>query len=103
MILLFFVLRDWGRLSPAISNTGDTELANIDDADLATYRTQLEQELAAEDPIFLSGKGVEALGEAKGSTFQSLAPLGVGEELKPRDEAGTQQTPSRPPQETEAN
>lgn len=56
IIMLFFVLRDWRALAPA----GDAEPANIDEADLAFYRTQLEQELAADDPIFTPQSRTEA-------------------------------------------
>src|SRR5216684_3166304 len=52
IILLFFVLRDWRALAPASSTTADPELASVDEVDLAFYRVQLEQELAADDPIF---------------------------------------------------
>ena len=38
----------------------DSELANVDEADLAIYRSQLEQELAAEDPIFTLQSRTEA-------------------------------------------
>lgn len=48
--LLFFVLRDW-RTLPS-TNPNETDLAEEDEADLAIYRAQLEQELAAEDPLF---------------------------------------------------
>src|SRR5437762_4472302 len=50
IILLFFVLRDWRTPSPGSSTSDDSELENVDEADLAIYRSQLEQELAAEDP-----------------------------------------------------
>jgi cytochrome c-type biogenesis protein CcmH len=53
VLLLFFTLHDW-RISSRSHATlgGEAELANIDEADLEHYRKQLEQELAAEDPIF---------------------------------------------------
>lgn len=58
--LVFFTLRDWRASSRSHATLeGDTELANIDKADLEHYREQLEQELAAEDPIF-SPRGTEA-------------------------------------------
>src|SRR5437588_3264434 len=60
IILLFFVLRDWRTPSPGGSISDDSELANVDEADLAIYRSQLEQELAAEDPIFTSQSRTEA-------------------------------------------
>ncbi|GAC1382236.1 MAG: hypothetical protein NVSMB33_09440 [Ktedonobacteraceae bacterium] len=53
--LLVFTLHDWRKFptlpttSPAVSTT---ESANLDEDDLALYRVQLEQELAAEDPMF---------------------------------------------------
>lgn len=51
--LLFFTLRDWHASSRSdAAMEGEAELANIDEADLEDYRKQLEQELAAEDPIF---------------------------------------------------
>lgn len=58
--LLLFVLRDWRSLSPGDSPAGDAELAGVDEADLAMYRAQLEQELAAEDPIFAWPRKTEA-------------------------------------------
>src|SRR5437588_8575250 len=60
IILLFFVLRDWRALAPAGSTTNDAELANVDEADLAFYRAKLEQELAADDPIFAPQNRTEA-------------------------------------------
>jgi len=60
IILLFFVLRDWRALAPASSTTADPELASVDEVDLAFYRAQLEQELAADDPIFTSQNRTEA-------------------------------------------
>src|SRR5947208_17169897 len=59
-MLLFFVLRDWRTRTPANSTTEDGELANVDEAELAIYRAQLEQELAAEDAIFLRQSRTEA-------------------------------------------
>ncbi len=58
--LVFFILRDW-RASSRSSATqeSDAELANIDEAELEHYREQLEQELAAEDSIFVP-RGTEA-------------------------------------------
>jgi cytochrome c-type biogenesis protein CcmH len=60
-ILLFFILRDWSASSPgrsAATATGDREndnqSDNLDEADFAIYRQQLEAELAADDPIFAS-------------------------------------------------
>lgn len=60
IILLFFVLRDWRALAPASSTASDAELASVDEVDLAFYRVQLEQELAADDPIFTSQNRTEA-------------------------------------------
>ena len=70
LVLILFTLRDWR--TPIVSiatnpvkqnnsithSTGivvheeDTELGNIDEAELAQYRVQLERELAAEDALF---------------------------------------------------
>ena len=51
--LLFFTLRDWrGSSLSHASQESDAELADVEETDLAHYREQLEQELAAEDPIF---------------------------------------------------
>src|SRR2546427_4046233 len=44
IILLFFVLRDWRTPSPGGSMSDDSELANVDEADLAIYRSQLRSE-----------------------------------------------------------
>ena len=60
IILLFFVLRDWRALAPASSTAAAPELASVDDVDLAFYRAQLEQELAADDPIFTPQNRTEA-------------------------------------------
>ncbi|MFL5697435.1 MAG: cytochrome c-type biogenesis protein CcmH [Ktedonobacteraceae bacterium] len=60
LILLFFVLRDWRALAPASSTAADPELASVDEVDLAFYRAQLEQELAADDPIFAPQNRTEA-------------------------------------------
>ncbi len=52
VVLLFIVLRDW-RTAPPTDTTGDdAELADLDDAELRRYRAQIEEELAAADPIF---------------------------------------------------
>ena len=58
-LLLFTVLRYWRNLSPrqdatppANSAADEAELANIDEAELQQYRAQIEEELAASDPIF---------------------------------------------------
>ena len=60
IILLFFVLRDWRALAPASSTAADPELASVDEVDLAFYRAQLEQELAADYPIFTPQNRTEA-------------------------------------------
>ena len=60
IILLFFVLRDWRALALSSSTAGEAELAKVDEADLAFYRAQLEQELAADDPIFAPQNRMEA-------------------------------------------
>ena len=60
IILLFFVLRDWRALAPASSTAAEPELASVDEVDLAFYRAQLEQELAADDPIFAPQNRTEA-------------------------------------------
>jgi cytochrome c-type biogenesis protein CcmH len=58
VVLLFFTLRDWHALAPdtTVANTTQSEedraLSNIDEAELERYRTQLEQELAADDALF---------------------------------------------------
>lgn len=59
-ILLFFVLRDWHKVSPANSpgnggNSGTTEAESFeeDEPELERFRVRLERELAEEDPIFM--------------------------------------------------
>ena len=52
-LLLFFVLRNWHRqasISP-LENDG-TESENVSESEMAFYQKQVEQELAAEDPVF---------------------------------------------------
>ncbi len=53
-LLLFIVLRDWQTRSAKglTEENGSIELEDIDEKDMEYYRQQLEQELAAEDPIF---------------------------------------------------
>ena len=56
-ILLFFVLRDWAGLrtpdnNAPVNTAEEQEVDDADDADLASYRQQLEAELAADDPLF---------------------------------------------------
>jgi cytochrome c-type biogenesis protein CcmH len=60
--LLFTVLRSW-RTAPVTRLAGDdnAELADVDAADLERYRAQIEDELAASDPIFANqGQRTEA-------------------------------------------
>nr|HET6904439.1 cytochrome c-type biogenesis protein CcmH [Ktedonobacteraceae bacterium] len=59
-ILLFFVLRDWYKVSPAndSGNVGDSvtdeaESFEGDEQELERFRARLERELAEEDPIFM--------------------------------------------------
>ncbi|MFL5627841.1 MAG: cytochrome c-type biogenesis protein CcmH [Ktedonobacteraceae bacterium] len=58
--LLVFVLREWSTATPTNSTTDDVELAYVDETELASYRAQLERELAADDPIFTQQSGMEA-------------------------------------------
>lgn len=60
VFLLGFVLREWRMVTPGGATPDDVELANVDEADLAPYRAQLERELAADDPIFARQKRMEA-------------------------------------------
>jgi cytochrome c-type biogenesis protein CcmH len=60
-ILLFFILRDWSASSPAPETAAQdgeknnrSEPDDLDEADFALYRQQLEAELAADDPVFAS-------------------------------------------------
>jgi len=53
LLLLFFVLRSWqlhSEKEPDDAQRAETE--NIDEKELAYYQLQVEQELAAEDPVF---------------------------------------------------
>ncbi len=66
LVLIFFTLRDWrmpvssitsdaieqGRTAKSGDHEEDTELASIDETELAQYRIQLERELATEDALF---------------------------------------------------
>ena len=58
-ILLFFVLRDWHKVSPTSvsgnENSGMTEAEQVerDEPELERLRARLERELAEEDPIFM--------------------------------------------------
>lgn len=49
--ILFYVLRSW-RAIPANAPPGEAAAPEMNDAELAPYRAQLERELAEEDPIF---------------------------------------------------
>jgi cytochrome c-type biogenesis protein CcmH len=54
-VLLFFILRDWRTAAPAIADnavSNSLEAEHVDEGELAGYRAQLEQELAAADPLF---------------------------------------------------
>lgn len=64
LVLIFFTLRDWRLPVASMATSGvaqstgsvtreeDVELADVDEAELAQYRAQLERELATEDAIF---------------------------------------------------
>jgi cytochrome c-type biogenesis protein CcmH len=53
MLLLFFTLRNWRTSLPTAHATNDESLVgHVPEEELARYRTQLEQELAAEDALF---------------------------------------------------
>ncbi len=60
LLLMAFVLRDWRSVPSSETSSHDAELTNIDEADLAGLRALLEQELAADDPIFARHTGMEA-------------------------------------------
>ncbi len=60
LLLMAFVLRDWRSVPSSETSSHDAELTNIDEADLAGLRALLEQELAADDPIFARHTGTEA-------------------------------------------
>jgi cytochrome c-type biogenesis protein CcmH len=60
LLLIAFVLRDWRSVPSSETGSHDAELTNIDEADLAGLRALLEQELAADDPIFARHTGTEA-------------------------------------------
>jgi cytochrome c-type biogenesis protein CcmH len=51
-VLLFFVLRGWQRNAKA-SRPEENAEQPIDEGELAQFQAQLEQELAADDPLFL--------------------------------------------------
>ena len=53
MLLLFFTLRNWRTSLPRECASHDESLVgDVQEEELARYRTQLEQELAAEDALF---------------------------------------------------
>ena len=53
ILLLFVVLRNWQSHSKRETDIADrAESVNIDEKELAYYQHQIEQELAAEDPVF---------------------------------------------------
>jgi len=53
VLLLFVVLRNWQSYSDKESDDADkAESVNIDEKELVFYQRQIEQELAAEDPVF---------------------------------------------------
>jgi cytochrome c-type biogenesis protein CcmH len=58
--LLFFLLRDWRSRSPTTSLEGREEeqgvLEQMDKGEVARYRELLEQELAADDPLFVRSR-----------------------------------------------
>ncbi len=59
ILLVFFVLRSWQSHAGKEPDDADrTDSANIDDQELAYYQQQVDQELAAEDPVF-SQPGLE--------------------------------------------
>jgi cytochrome c-type biogenesis protein CcmH len=60
-LLVFFILRSWQSHSGKEPDDPDkANSANIDEQELAYYQQQIEQELAAEDPVFSqSGSEVE--------------------------------------------
>jgi cytochrome c-type biogenesis protein CcmH len=55
-LIIFYVLRSWLAVSHEGHASSETDVTYVDEDDLAAYREQLEQELAAEDPIFASHK-----------------------------------------------
>jgi cytochrome c-type biogenesis protein CcmH len=49
---LFFTLREWRAIAPAYAEEDGKMQAHVDDPELERYRKQLEEELAADDPLF---------------------------------------------------
>jgi cytochrome c-type biogenesis protein CcmH len=49
---LFFTLREWRAIAPAHAEEDGKMLAYVGDPELERYRKQLEEELAADDPLF---------------------------------------------------
>ncbi|HZO72991.1 MAG TPA: cytochrome c-type biogenesis protein CcmH [Ktedonobacteraceae bacterium] len=53
VVLIYFTLRDWSALSRSVESRGnDRDMLNSDEAELESYRTQLERELAEGDVLF---------------------------------------------------
>jgi cytochrome c-type biogenesis protein CcmH len=53
VLLLFFTLRNWHAFPPIENASNDESVfVNAHEEEIAQYRKQLEQELAAEDPLF---------------------------------------------------
>lgn len=59
VVLLWFTLRDWSSLATPVAASRsaslpeeDTDLSQLDEAEMELYRLQLERELAEEDSIF---------------------------------------------------
>jgi cytochrome c-type biogenesis protein CcmH len=50
--LLFLTLREWRTSVPVGMDEDEKVLATIDEPEMERYRLQLEQELAADDPLF---------------------------------------------------
>jgi cytochrome c-type biogenesis protein CcmH len=54
-VVVFMVMLDWRKAAataPAVSGAGTLETIEVDEKELAEYRKQVEEELAAEDPLF---------------------------------------------------
>jgi hypothetical protein len=45
-------LREWRTIAPAAADEDETGLETLDEPEMERYRLQLEQELAADDPLF---------------------------------------------------
>ena len=59
-LFLFFVVRDWHTSSRGGAAEEDSDLTDVDEAELEHYRRQLEQELAEDDPLFAQTRIEEA-------------------------------------------